>query len=680
MSHPVGSVRARLRHNSISTRASTAFFFGLLLATLSLIHPTLGDEKELELGSSSIRMLDMSGQLHLLGEKDGTRATVVVFLSTECPVARQLIPELGRIHERFRTEHVEFYGVFSDPSVTWKQADLFVKEFGIKFPVLFDGSGELAHTLKPSHVPEAFLINAHRAVVYRGRINDMYRQVGKRQLEATENDLINAIAATIEGRLPDVRFSQPVGCPIENLSSDTAKRKVTYNRDIAPLVFANCTECHRSGEVAPFALESFNDCVKRGDWLVKVTEKKLMPPWMAEAGHGDFLGERSLSARQRELLKEWVASGMPEGNPDDLPVPPDFIEGWRLGEPSLVLDMPYETIVPADGPDIFQHYVVRVPIPEDKTLVGFEFRPGNPAVVHHAVVFYDMMGAARIKDAKTPEPGYHTFGSPGVPVTGVVGVWVPGMTPRFLPKGIGMHIPKGADLLVQFHIHPSGKKEVDRSKIALYFADEGAGSMHKMSRVPLVLGTLMIDVPAGESNHKLISTMTIPAPITLMSVVPHMHLIGKEMKITATFPSGESKSLVWIKDWNFYWQDNYVYREPIELPAGTQITIEGRFDNSEANPLNPSHPPKRVFFGNDSDEEMFFAVFQTVGKTREAEQAIEHAVLTGFQEDWKNPSVRPDARPRIFAEALEFLGGGDILLKLLINGDKAPLLQSRDGG
>jgi hypothetical protein len=292
-----------------------------------------------------------------------------------------------------------------------------------------------------------------------------------------------------------------------------------------------------------------------------------------------------------------------------------------------------------------------------------------------------MMGAARVKDGKTPEPGYRTFGSPGVPVTGVVGVWVPGMTPRFFPKGIGMHLPKGADLLVQFHLHPSGKEEVDRSKVALYFAEDSVEPMQKMSRVPLVLGTLMIDVPAGESQHKLTSSMTIPAPITLVSVVPHMHLIGKEMKITANLPSGETKPLIWIKNWNFYWQDNYVYREPVELPAGTQIVIDGTFDNSEGNPLNPSRPPKRVFFGNDSDEEMFFAVFQTVGQTRDAEKAIEHALLAGFQEDWKKPSIRPDARPRIISEAIEFLGGGDAILKLLLNGNQAPLLQNLgDGG
>jgi len=678
MSHHFHFTRARMRH--LLNHFWNAAFSSVVVCSVFLVPSAFAAEERFELGTASIRMLDMSGRLHLLGEKDQTRATVIVFLSTECPIARQFIPELRRIHDQFKSEHVEFYGVFSDPSVTWKQVDRFVREFSITFPVLFDGAGELATKLKPTHVPEAFVIDAHRAIVYHGRINDMYRQVGKRQLEATENDLIDAVASTIEGRLPAASFLPPIGCPIENLSTDSSTRQVTFNRDIAPLVFANCTECHRSGEVAPFALESFGDCVKRGDWLVQVTEKRLMPPWMAEAGHGDFLGERSLSTSQRDILKAWVAGGMKEGDPEDLPKSPDFTQGWRLGEPNLVLDMPYETVVPADGPDIFQHYVVSVPIPTDKTLIGFEFRPGNPAVVHHAVVFYDMLGAARVKDAKTPEPGYRTFGSPGVPVTGVVGVWVPGMTPRFLPKGIGMHIPKGADLLVQFHIHPSGKQEVDRSKIALYFADESAGSVKKMSRVPLVLGTMMIDVPAGEPNHKLISTMTIPAPITLMSVVPHMHLIGREMKITAKLPSGESKSLVWIKDWNFYWQDNYVYREPVDLPAGTQITIEGRFDNSEGNLLNPSHPPKRVFFGNDSDEEMFFAVFQTVGKTREAEQAIEHAVLTGFQEDWKNPSVRPDARPRIFAEALEFLGGGDVILKLLLTGDKAPLLQSRDGG
>jgi hypothetical protein len=424
---------------------------------------------------------------------------------------------------------------------------------------------------------------------------------------------------------------------------------------------------------------SYEDCSKRADWLVNVIDKGQMPPWMAELSHGGFVGERALTDYQKKMLKAWVDAGKPEGSMDDAPAVPHFADGWRLGEPDLVIEAPYDTVVPPDGPDVFQHIVLPIDLPDDKTLVGFEFRPGNKSVVHHAVLFYDVTGAARAKDAKTPEPGYRTFGSPGVPVSGVVGVWVPGMTPRLLPTGVGMPIPKGADLLLQLHIHPNGTEQTDRSKIGLHFAKDNSEEMQRISKVPLVLGTLMIDVPANDSQYKIASQMTLPAPVTLLSVVPHMHLIGREMKITATPPTGETIPLLWIKDWNFYWQDNYAYRKPVDLPAGTKIEIVGVFDNSDANPFNPSRPPKRVFFGNDSDEEMFFAMFQTIGRTREAEMAIAQALLAGFQEDWRKPMVKADARPRIISEAIEFLGGGDIILKLFLKNDRTGGLTESGG-
>jgi hypothetical protein len=337
------------------------------------------------------------------------------------------------------------------------------------------------------------------------------------------------------------------------------------------------------------------------------------------------------------------------------------------------LESPDEVTIPADGDDTFQHFVVPIELSEDKTLIGFEFQPGNPAVVHHAVVFYDTMGAARKRDARTPEPGYRTFGSPGIPVTGVVGVWAPGMTPRYLPEDIGYRLPRRADLLLQIHLHPSGKVEKDRSRIGLYFAKASAGRPRSMSRVPLVLGTLMIDVPAGESSYRLASEITLPESVTLTSVLPHMHLIGKEMKVTAYPPRGEAIPLLWIQDWNFYWQDNYVYREPVTLPAGTRVAIEGIYDNSAGNPHNPSRPPRRVLFGNDSDEEMFLAVFQTVAHSAEGEKAIAAALVNGFRDDWQRPSVKPDARPRIVTEAIEFLGGGEVLLKMLLQPKGSPL-------
>lgn len=619
------------------------------------------------LPKNTYRILDLGGQIQVIGENADTRAIALVFLSTECPISRKYVPELNRIAlQSIGTGKVEFYGVLSDPSVSRRDAMEFAREFGVQFPILFDTTGELADLCGPTHVPECFVFGADHALVYRGRIDDVYREIGRRQLEATTHELADAIQATLDGRVVAVARTVPIGCPVESAPAEERMAKATFNREIAPIVYANCVECHRPGEVAPFALSSYSDVAKRAEWITEVTESRRMPPWNASREHGRFLGERILTQTQIDWFTAWKNAGAPEGSPDDRPTEPAFPTGWRLGEPDLVIDAPFETSVPAGGEDIFQHYVIRFDVPEDKTLIGFEFRPGNPAVVHHAVLLYDSFGAARAKDNKTPEPGYRTFGSVGVPVTGVVGVWAPGMTPRFFPDGIGMPLPKGADFLLQLHYHPSGKDEVDRSQLGLFFAD---GPRSKsISRVPLVLGTLMLDVPAGASEHKVTSSVELPAPMTILSALPHMHLIGREMRVTATPPGGSPMDLIWIQRWNFYWQDNYVFKDPVRLPAGTRIDVEGSFDNSEENPTNPSRPPKRVLFGNDSDDEMFFAILQTVSDDPSADKLMERALLKQFQRDWTHSTIAADARPHIVAEAIEFFGGGEVFLRILMGG------------
>jgi hypothetical protein len=414
-------------------------------------------------------------------------------------------------------------------------------------------------------------------------------------------------------------------------------------------------ECHRPGEVAPFSLLTYQDAAKRAEFLAEITASRTMPPWQAEIGHARFLGERRLTDAQVALFDRWAKAGAPEGDAEDLPPTPTFADGWRLGKPDLELVAPNSITVPADSEDIFQHWIIPIDIPEDKTIVGFEFRPGNPAVVHHAILFLDNSGRGREKDAETPEPGYVTFGSVGIPTAGIVGVWTPGMTPRFYPQNAGMDIRKGTDLVLQLHLHPSGKQEVDRSSVALYFADKPVA--RKMSRSPFVVGSILIDIPAGKPDHVIRSSITIPADVTLISLLPHMHLIGKDMRITATFPDGHQEHLMWIKDWNFYWQDNYVYHQPKKLPAGTKLDVECHYDNSAENELNPSSPPQRVFFGNGSADEMCFGIFQLIVDNPADERKLQGALIASLMRDWRAADLDDVARERIMDEAGKLFGG-----------------------
>lgn len=607
-------------------------------------------------GNSSARFLtalDLNGQIHRLAAEPDVKATALVFMTTECPISRQYVPGLNRLGEQFAENGVKLYGVIYDPSLSRSSALEFATEFKTSFPILFDASGELAAHFQPTHVPESFVINIDGQVAYRGRIDDLYASVDRRRSEATAHDLRDAAFAVAAGKPVDQAKTQPVGCRLGQIST-LAPASVTFARDVAPVLYSHCTECHRQGEVAPISLLTYEDAQKRADWLTEITTSGLMPPWRAEVGHEEFLGERRLSDFAIAILKKWAQTGCAQGDSADLPPVPNFPSGWRLGRPDLVLTAPSAFTVPADGPDIFQHFVIPMELIEDKHLIGFEFRPGNAAVVHHAILFLDSSGRGRAKDAETPEPGYVTFGSIGVPTAGIVGVWTPGMTPRFFPEGMAMNVPGGADLIMQLHIHPTGKEETDQSTVGLYFSDKPP--TRQVARMPLVLGSLIVDIPAGKASHELVSSVTLPTDVTLVSVLPHLHLLGKEMRVTATLPDGTKKELVWIKDWNFYWQDNYLFKKPLHLPEGTQLDVFASYDNSADNPLNPTLPPKRVLFGNGSTDEMCFAIFQFVADDPDGQRKMQLGLRDTFMREWFLAKLDSEARTHIAQEMMKLFG------------------------
>jgi peroxiredoxin len=628
----------------------------LALCTAALCTVAAAGEPSQKVDLRELTMLDARGARQALGASRQQAGTVFVFLSSECPISREYVPELNRLVKAVESNKIAIYGVMSDASVTRTEAVKFADEFHLDFPLLFDASQELAALFGPKHVPEAFLLDAGGAVRYHGRIDDMYADIDKKRTEPSRRDLFEAMTALASGRPIAVPQTEAVGCPFESLKSEGTKAAVTFARDIAPILFAHCAECHRPGEVAPFSLLTYHDAAKRAEGLARVTGRRLMPPWRADIHYGQFLDERRLTEREIALVKTWAANGAPEGDAADLPPQPKFASGWRLGKPDLVAEVPVPFTVPADGPDIFQHFVIPLNLAKDETLVAFEFRPGNRSVVHHAIVAVDTSGGARARDAQTPEPGWRTSGSIDASITGILGVWTPGMTPRFYSDNVGVALDKKADIVVQLHMHPTGKKEIDQSKIALYFAKKPVKSI--MSRRPLLLGTLIIEVPPGKARYRTGSSVTLPVDLTLNSVFPHMHLIGKEMKITATLPDKSTKPLVWIKDWNFYWQDSYVYREPVHLPKGTRIEVEAYYDNSAQNPFNPSSPPKRVLFGNDTTDEMCFALFQAVADEPGAGRRMGMSMMKSFMEQWNTAPLSPDARTKIFAEAMKLFGGG----------------------
>jgi mono/diheme cytochrome c family protein len=387
------------------------------------------------------------------------------------------------------------------------------------------------------------------------------------------------------------------------VSSAHADAPPTFAKDIAPILFANCATCHRPGEVAPFSLLSYDDAKKRARLIADVTEQRLMPPWHADEGKEKFRDAHVLSTEQIAALRKWAEAGAPQGNPKDTPPVPKFAEGWQRGEPDFIADPGEDYTLEAEGRDVYRCFVVKTNFPEDRYVSAIEVRPGNRKVVHHLIAYLDTSGRARQLDDKDPGPGYLSFGGPGFTPNGALGGWAPGNQSHPTPAGVGWLLPKGADIILQVHYNKSGKVETDRTRMGLHFVD---GPVDKRVRWLTVVNPIF-RLPAGEANHVVRAVQVMPVDGTVYAVMPHMHLLGKTADVTATLPDGTRKKIVSVPRWDFNWQQTYAFKEPVQLPAGTRIDLVMRYDNSAANPRNPSDPPRAVTWGEQTTDEMCLA-------------------------------------------------------------------------
>jgi Flp pilus assembly protein TadD len=380
------------------------------------------------------------------------------------------------------------------------------------------------------------------------------------------------------------------------------KGPVTFNKHIAPIVFAHCASCHRPGESAPFSLLTYQDVSKRAKQMVEVTQRRYMPPWLPEPGYGDFVGERRLDPEQIALLAQWAAQGALEGAPSDLPPLPKWTEGWQLGQPDLVIAMPQPYTLAAEGKDIYRNFVIPIPVSDKKYVRAVEFQPGNRKIVHHAFMLIDPSRQSRKLDGQDPEPGFpglHT--PPGVRAPeGQFLSWQPGKGASRMPEGLAWALEKDCDLILQVHMQPSGKPETFQPSVGFYFTDQVP------TNTPFKIGLFSydIDIPAGMKDYVLQDQYMLPVDVDVLGVLPHAHYLGKQLQGFATLPGGKKQWLFLIKEWDFNWQGDYRYARRLFLPKGTVISMHYTYDNSADNARNPHQPPRRVAYGVQSSDEM----------------------------------------------------------------------------
>lgn len=386
-------------------------------------------------------------------------------------------------------------------------------------------------------------------------------------------------------------------------SAATAPKEPTFYKDVLPVLQKNCQSCHRSGEAAPMAFTSYKDTRPWAKAIKQAVVSKTMPPWFADPAHGKWANDRTMSIADSEVLSRWADTGAREGRKEDAPAPVEWIQGWGIGKPDLVVSMPNQYEVPASGTIDYQYVILPTGLTEDRWVSMAEARPGNRQLVHHIIAFVREPGSKWLAG----EP----VGVPMVPKKSdrdrsgefLVG-FAPGSPPEVLKPGRAKLLKAGSDLVLQMHYTANGKSGVDQSSIGIIFAKEAP----KQRVMTAAVSTNKFAIPPGADNYPVTASMTLQEDSEFLSLLPHMHLRGKAFEYRAVYPTGETEVLLRVPKYRFDWQLWYEFATPKAMPKGTRIEVTGYFDNSANNRFNPD-PTKEVKWGEQSWEEMMMGFF-----------------------------------------------------------------------
>jgi Ca2+-binding EF-hand superfamily protein/mono/diheme cytochrome c family protein len=526
----------------------------------------------------------------------GKNGLVIALFSASCPISGKLAPETVRLEKELEAQKVKLLLVNAPPGQKNDEIAKFITDHGLKSTVALDADGTLAQTLAATTTTEVFLLDATRTLVYRGALNDQYG-LGYAKEQPAHHYLRDALASMLRGEPADITATSAPGCALD-LSAKTAlaSSNVTYHRDIARIMQANCVECHHSGGVGPFALDSYEAVIEHAGMIRKQVERGAMPPWFAAAlegqTHTPWANDRSLSERDRADLLNWLGSDRPKGDVADAPTPRQFPSEWSIGKPDAIIAAAKPISIKAEGTMPYQHVTVTTDFPEDRWVRGYEILPTERQVVHHVIVTVFEKGRKVRGGGEEGSEGYWA-------------AYVPGNTKQIYPEGFARKLPAGATVSFQIHYTPNGKAVEDTMRMGLIFAQEPPKYVVHTTALP----NARINIPAGAANHIETAQRRLPTDINAMAWMAHMHVRGKAFKFEAISPDGKTETLLDIPRYDFNWQLRYDYAMPRFLPRGTTIKITAVFDNSTENPANPD-PTKNVRWGQQTYDEMMIGYLE----------------------------------------------------------------------
>lgn len=602
-------------------------------------------------GSLEFQLARPDGSSFELKKDAGEKLTVVCFLGTECPLARLYGPRLNQLSHEFAKQGVRFVGINSNSQDSAGDIADYAKQYGIKFPVLKDPENRVADLFGAQRMAEVYVVDRSLKIQYHGRVDDQYRP-GVTRNQPSRQDLRVALEELLAGKTVSVKETDIPGCVIGRVKTPASHSQVTFCNQVSRVFNQHCVECHRKGEIGPFVLTDYEEAKGWGETILETINSKRMPPWNANPQHGKFNNARHMPDKDKQVLRDWIAAGMPYGDASQLPQQQVFDSEWKLPrKPDLILpmrDRPFK--IAASGTVEYQYFVVDPQLTEDKWVSAAQVIPGNRSIVHHCIIFI------------RPPDGSEFRG------VGWLSGYVPGQRSFILPPGRARKIAAGSKLVFQMHYTPNGSEQTDLTKVGINFVPD----KDVTHQVITLLGIDQeFEIPPFQANVPVHATVErFPKRGELLAIVPHMHLRGQSFQAVSKC-SGQTNVLLDVPHYDFNWQHVYELAAPLSLEHIDSLEFTARFDNSKDNPVNPD-PSQTVTWGDQTWEEMAVAFFE-ISEPREP-AAPSKAVAA--QPDKNAPTKEETER---LERAKQFFERFDKNKDDIVEFDETPLAFQRNG-
>ncbi|MCI5045110.1 MAG: redoxin domain-containing protein [Aquisalinus sp.] len=563
----------------------------------------------------NFRLVDHTGTGHELFYHADAKAVVLMTHGNGCPIVRGAIPDLAAIRDQYEDQGVKFLLINS--SLQDSRADVLAEaeEFGIDFPILMDDHQIIGESLGYDRTAQVYVLDPKKGfkVAYHGPLNDRL-DYERQKAEAENNYVVEALDAVLAGE--PVTVEAPAlspGCLINfpERKKQAQHANISYTNDVVPILKERCVECHQDGGIGSWAMTDYDTIQGWAPMIREVIRTDRMPPWHADSEVGTFKGDRSLTGEQIKTLVHWIEADAPRGEGED---PLAGLEmkapEWPLGEPDLILTLPAQD-VPATGIVDYTYPIVENPMTEDRWLKATTIKVGSRETVHHVLSGY-------MPEIPADGKGYNDR---WINETGGYAV---GAESNIQPPNSGVHIPAGGAIGFQMHYTPYGKEVTDVTQIGFYFHEEMPELLNRQS----VVIDASIVIPPGASRHQETAYVEFPYDATLLTAFPHAHYRGHSSNLRLRYPDGTEKMLISLPKYDFNWQRQYEFEEPIKIPAGSKLIADYTYDNSGNNPANPD-PETLVLWGEQSHEEMLFTAFtyRWDGETTTNRKDQQHQVL-----------------------------------------------------